>query len=157
MDCPELEPKAAGPGPMPGKPVPVVPLVAPLMPGRLGTGSSRTGSPRWARKWLARVSSAGMLLAGGRRSVLAQTGFCQLRHFSEVFGVLRRRSRRRTGGCCRRHRPQLFLPFPFLGTFVISISTLSAFAAGPLARPSCLDCPAVACGWLPSCRVSASK
>ena len=47
---------------------------------------------------------------GARRSVVAQTAFCQLRHFCEVLRVLRRRSRRRTGGCCHRHRPQLFLP-----------------------------------------------
>eukprot|EP01043_Picozoa_sp_COSAG02_P005696 COSAG02_NODE_156_length_33065_cov_17.208336_5_plen_183_part_00 len=31
-------------------------------------------------------SSAGPGHGGGRGSVLAQTGFCQLRHFSEVFG-----------------------------------------------------------------------
>jgi hypothetical protein len=34
----------------------------------------------------AAVSSAGPGHGGGRGSVLAQTGFCQLRHFSEVFG-----------------------------------------------------------------------
>jgi hypothetical protein len=86
----------------------------PLLPPGWGLGRPSCSGIGASSVVRAAVSSAGMLLAGGRRSVLAQTGFCQLRHFSEVFGVLRRRSRRRTGGCCRRHRPQLFLPFPFL-------------------------------------------
>ena len=50
----------------------------PLLPPGWGLGRPSCSGIGASSVVRAAVSSAGMLLAGGRRSVLAQTGFCQL-------------------------------------------------------------------------------
>ena len=58
----------------------------PLLPPGWGLGRPSCSGIGASTVVRAAVSSAGPGHGGGRGSVLAQTGFCQLRHFSEVFG-----------------------------------------------------------------------
>ena len=82
----------------------------PLLPPGWGLSPPRCASIGASSAAGSAASAARAGHGGGRGSGVAQTAFCQTRHFSEIFGVLRRRSRRRTGGRCRLRTTWLFSP-----------------------------------------------
>ena len=83
----------------------------PLLPPGWGLGRPSCSGIGASSVVRAAVSSAGMLLAGGRRSAALQIAFCSAGHFLLFCAGAQRRPSRTTGGCCRPRSTRLVSPF----------------------------------------------
>ena len=83
----------------------------PLLPPGWGLGRPSCSGIGASTVVRAAVSSAGMLLAGGRRSAALQIAFCSAGHFLLFCAGAQRRPSRTTGGCCRPRSTRLVSPF----------------------------------------------